>query len=80
MRDYKEESRARVGTAVLRVFNDCGTNIALEVYKGGFAALTIALVTFIGREATRDYFDQITGEIKPQRSKPYLATRDGVVA
>ncbi len=75
--DYCETTRARVGAAAIRILNKYGEKIAIEFYRGGFAAMTMCLVTMKGRDWTRDYFDHLLGTIRPPRTRPTLVINNG---
>ena len=73
-----EAARARVGASALRVLNQYGINDATEMYKGGFAALAICLITTIGREATEQLFRDVVAPYPPQRTRPLLVVDNAV--
>ncbi len=73
-----DKARARVGASALKVYADCGKDTAVEIYKGGFAALTVYLLATLGREQTKDYFNYILGEIKPPRTRPELIINNSI--
>ena len=78
MASHCDQARARVGASALKIYHNCGRATAIEIYKGGFAALTLYLLATLGRESTRDYFDYVLSEIKPPRSKPELIVNNTI--
>lgn len=77
MMSHYEQTRCRVGNSALRIFSTYGETIALEMYKGGFAALVVTLITLIDREKTHELFLSIIGELEPPRSVPKLVAENG---